>query len=59
MRKISELKELDRIKTKSGRVGTVLLIMHADNGDTGLCVEFSDAAPETEIIEITEVAEII
>lgn len=59
MKRISELEELDRIKTKSGRIGTVLLIMHADNGDTGLCVEFSDTAPETEIIELGEVNEII
>ena len=59
MKTISELEELDRIKTKSGRVGTVMLILQADNGDTGLCVEFDDTAPETEIVELDEVAEII
>ena len=59
MLKTSELAELDRIKTKSGRIGTVILILHAPNGDIGLCVEFDDTAPETETIELNEVAEII
>ena len=59
MKKISELEELDRIKTKGGRVGTVMLIMHAPNGNVGLCVEFDDIDPETETIELDEVAEII
>ena len=56
---LSELTELDRIKTKAGRVGTVMLIMHAPNGKVGLCVEFSDTAPETENISLDEVAEIV
>ena len=59
MKRKGELEELDRIKTKNGRVGTVLLILRTDNGDTGLCVEFSDTAPETEVIELDEVVEII
>lgn len=59
MKPIHELEELDRIRTKSGRVGTVMLILHADNGKTGLCVEFDDTAPETEVIDLDEVAEIL
>ena len=59
MKPISELEELDRIRAKNGRVGTVLLILHNDKGDTGLCVEFHDNAPETEVIELDEVAEIL
>lgn len=59
MKKTSGIAEFDRIKTTSGRIGTVMLIMHAPNNDVGLCVEFDDTAPETETIELKEVAEII
>ena len=55
----SKIAELDRIKTKDGRVGTVMLILHAPNNDIGLCVEFDETAPETEIIELDEVVEIL
>jgi hypothetical protein len=50
-----KIKECDRIKTKDGRVGTVMLLLN----DTGLEVEFTDTAPETETIECSEVVEII
>lgn len=50
-----EIKECDRIKTKDGRVGTVMLLL----SDTGLEVEFTDTAPETETIERTEVLEVL
>ena len=33
--------------------------MTAANGDVGLCVEFDDTAPDTEIIEWYEVAEVL
>lgn len=59
MKNIREIEELDRIKTKDGRIGTVMLIMHAPNGNVGLCVEFDDKAPETETVELVDVAEII
>ncbi len=41
-------KELDIIKTKDGRIGTVLGVWF---DTTGLEVEFSDTAPETETID--------
>ena len=59
MKNLSDLEELDRIKTKDGRTGTVMLILHAPNGNIGLCVEFDDIDPETENIGLDEVAEII
>lgn len=59
MKKPSEIEELDRIKSVDGRIGTVMLVLDAPNGDVGLCVEFDDNAPETEIVELYEVAEII
>ena len=59
MKKLSELAELDRIKTKDGRIGTVMLIMQTSENDIGLCIEFDDAAPETETIDLNKVAEII
>ena len=59
MKLISELEELDRIKTKSGRIGTVMLKLRSKNGKQGLCVEFDDTEPETENISLDEVAEII
>lgn len=59
MKPISKIEELDRIKTKSGRVGTVMLKLRAKNGKEGLCVEFDDTEPETENISLDEVAEII
>lgn len=55
----SEIKELDRIKANDGRVGTVMLVLDAPNGDVGLCVEFDDNAPETEIVELYDVAEVL
>ena len=51
-----KVKELDRIKTKDGRIGTVLAVWF---DTTGLEVEFDDTAPETETIDITDVKEII
>lgn len=55
----SEIKETDRVKTKDGRTGTVMLIMTAPNGDVGLCVEYDDTAPDTEIVELYDVTEIL
>ncbi len=59
MKNTREIEELDRIKTKDGRVGTVMLIMRAPNGKVGLCVEFDDKAPKTETVELVDVSEII
>lgn len=59
MKSISDIAELDRIKTKDGRVGTIMLIMYAPDGNMGLCVEYDDMAPETENISIKDVVEII
>ena len=50
------IKELDRIKTKDGRIGTVLAIWF---DTTGLEVEFDDNAPNTETIDIKDVEKII
>lgn len=50
------IKELDRIKTKDGRIGTVLAIWF---DTTGLEVEFDNTAPKTETIDIADVVEII
>ncbi len=50
-----EIKECDRIKTKDGREGTVMLLLD----DTGLEVEFTDTAPETETIERSDVLEVL
>ena len=55
----SEIQETDRVKTKDGRTGTVMLIMTAPNGDVGLCVEYDDTAPDTEIVELYDVTEIL
>ena len=55
----SEIKETDRVKTKDGRIGTVMLIMTASNGDVGLCVEYDDTAPDTEIVELYDVTGIL
>lgn len=55
----SEIKETDRVKTKDGRIGTVMLIMTAPNGDVGLCVEYDDTAPDTEIVELCDVTGIL
>ncbi len=50
------IEELDRIKTKDGRIGTVL----AKWFDTdGLEIEFDDIAPKTETIDINDVSEVI
>ena len=51
-----EIKELDRIKTKDGRVGTVLSIWF---DTSGLEVEFDDTSPETETIDIEDIEEIL
>ena len=53
------IEELDRIKTKDGRIGTVMLILHAPDKSVGFCVEFDDTAPETETISINDVTEIL
>lgn len=53
---INNIKELDRIKTKDGRIGTVMAIWF---DSTGLEVEFDDNAPETETIDIKDVKEIL
>jgi len=50
-----KIKECDRIKTKDGRIGTVMLVL----GETGLEVEFTDTAPEAETIECSDVVEIL
>lgn len=46
----------DRIKTKNGRIGTVMGIY---TGTTGLEVEFDDTAPSLETIDIKDIIEII
>lgn len=56
MIKINDVKELDRIKTKDGRIGTVMAKWF---DTTGLEVEFDDTAPDTETIDVTDVIEII
>ena len=49
------IEELDRIRTKDGRIGTVL----AKWFDTkGLEIEFDDTAPQTETINISDVSDI-
>lgn len=53
---IDKIKECDTIKTKDGRIGTVMGIY---DGTTGLEVEYHDTAPETETVDITDVIEII
>ena len=53
------IKECDRIKTKDGRTGTVMLKLYADDKNIGLEVEFDDTAPETETIDVEDVIEII
>lgn len=50
------IEELDRIKTKDGRIGTVLAKWF--NTD-GLEIEFDDTAPQTETIDISDVSEVI
>lgn len=50
------IEELDRIKTKDGRIGTVLAKwFYAD----GLEIEFDDTAPQTETIDISDVSAVI
>lgn len=50
------IEELDRIKTKDGRIGTVLAKwFDAD----GLEIEFDDTAPQTETIDISDVSAVI
>lgn len=53
---IDDINECDRIKTKDGRIGTVMGIY---DGTTGLEIEFDDIAPETETIDVADVVEII
>lgn len=52
----NNIKELDRIKTKDGRIGTVMAIW---TNTTGLEIEFDDTAPKTETIDVSDVVEII
>ncbi len=54
-----KVKELDKIKTKDGRIGTVMLVLTAQDNSIGLEVEFDNTAPRTETIDITDVIEII
>ena len=49
-------KELDRIKTKDSRIGTVLLVI--DDGKA-VVVEFSADESETETIELEDVQEVL
>ena len=49
---MKNIKELDRIKPKDGRIGTVMGIY---TGTTGLEVEFDDNIPETETLDIKEI----
>jgi hypothetical protein len=51
-----EVKELDKIKCKDGRIGTVMLISSCGKGAV---VEFDDTAPETETIKLIEVIEVL
>ena len=53
---LPDIKELDRIKTKDGRIGTVLSIWF---DTSGLEVEFDDTSPETETIDIEDIEEIL
>lgn len=53
---IKDIKECDRIKTKDGRIGTVMGIY---DGTDGMEVEYPDTSPETETIDVTDVIEII
>ena len=53
------VKELDRVKTKDGRIGTVMLVLHDDNNKVGFEIEFDDNDPETETIDGDKVVEII
>ena len=50
------IEELDRIRTKDGRIGTVLAKWFDTNG---LEIEFDDTAPQTETIDISDVSEVI
>lgn len=51
-----EIKVLDRIETKDGRIGTVLAIWF---DTTGLEVEFDDNDSETETIDMKDVIKVI
>lgn len=51
----SEFKELDRVKDKNGRTGTIMAIWF---DTTGLEVEFDDNAPEIETIDMRDVEKI-
>lgn len=53
---IDKINECDRIKTKDGRIGTVMGIY---DGTTGLEIEFDDIAPKMETIDVADVIEII
>lgn len=52
---MKKIKELDRIITKDGRVGTVMGIWF---DTTGVEVEFDDNVYETETIDITDIEKI-
>lgn len=51
-----QVKELDRIKTKDGRIGTVLSVWF---DTSGLEIEFDDNSPETETIDLEDVEEVL
>ena len=53
---MNDIRECDRIETKTGRLGTVLGIY---DGTTGLEVEFDDNEPETETIDLADVKKVI
>lgn len=53
---MKEIKELDKVKTKDGRIGTVMGIY---DGTDGMEVEFLDTSPETETIDVEEIIEVI
>jgi len=53
------IKELDRIKTKDGRIGTIMLVLHDSNNNIGFDVEFDDTAPEIETIDLEDVSKVI
>lgn len=59
MIRVKDIEECDRIKTKDGRIGTVMLIMQDKDKNIGLEVEYHDTAPETETIDIADVIEVI
>lgn len=53
---MKDIKELDKVKIKDGRIGTVMGIY---DGTNGMEVEFSNTSPETETIDVEEIIEVI